>query len=309
MEVSVAGLGGGGPAQLGQRDDRLADADSVALVRRALDLGVNIIDTAESYLTEQVIGRAVSEFGRDRVVLATKKTPWHGSWREMGEVISPDELTSGLERSLQRLGSDHVDIYQLHALRHWHYEQAVETLVPAMQRLRDQGKIRFLGVTEEFIRDPGHQMLQLAVADDCWDTVMVGCSLLNPSARDRVLTPARERGIGTLIMFAVRRALSQPEKLREVIDGLVAEGHVAADAVDRDDPLKFLTTPGVAASLPEAAYRYCRHTPGADVVLTGTGNFDHLAENVASINAAPLPAAVLERLDALFGRLEHLSGN
>jgi aryl-alcohol dehydrogenase-like predicted oxidoreductase len=64
-----------------------------------------------------------------------------------------------------------------------------------------------------------------------------------------------------------------------------------------------------AATLPEAAYRFCRHQPGIHVVLTGTGNPEHLRENVAAILKPALPKAVLRKLDHLFGRLDSLSGN
>ena len=82
-----------------------------------------------------------------------------------------------------------------------------------------------------------------------------------------------------------------------------------ADELDIEDPLGFLVQEGGARSVVEAAYRFARHEPGCDVVLTGTGSPAHLEENVASINAPPLPSDDLERLRRLFGHLDHLSGN
>jgi aryl-alcohol dehydrogenase-like predicted oxidoreductase len=64
-----------------------------------------------------------------------------------------------------------------------------------------------------------------------------------------------------------------------------------------------------AATLPEAAYRFCRHEQGVDVVLTGTGNLDHLKANVESILKPPLPNPVLQKLKDLFGALDYLTGN
>jgi aryl-alcohol dehydrogenase-like predicted oxidoreductase len=61
--------------------------------------------------------------------------------------------------------------------------------------------------------------------------------------------------------------------------------------------------------LPEAAYRFCRHERGVDVVLTGTGNSQHLKSNVESILKPPLPKSVLDRLEKLFGDLDYLTGN
>ncbi|HET7008805.1 MAG TPA: aldo/keto reductase, partial [Candidatus Binatia bacterium] len=64
-----------------------------------------------------------------------------------------------------------------------------------------------------------------------------------------------------------------------------------------------------AATLPEAAYRFCRHEQGVDVVLTGTGNPDHLKENIAAILKPPLPDSALAKLEKLFGGLDSLTGN
>jgi aryl-alcohol dehydrogenase-like predicted oxidoreductase len=66
---------------------------------------------------------------------------------------------------------------------------------------------------------------------------------------------------------------------------------------------------GGASSVVEAAYRFCRHEPGADVILTGTGNVAHLEENLHALQAPPLPAGVLARLEALFGKVDFISAN
>jgi aryl-alcohol dehydrogenase-like predicted oxidoreductase len=79
---------------------------------------------------------------------------------------------------------------------------------------------------------------------------------------------------------------------------------VPSRLAESDDPLGFLVHEGGASSVIDAAYRYARHEPGADVVLFGTGDPDHLESNVRSILAPPLPAADVERLNELFGALE-----
>jgi len=131
--------------------------------------------------------------------------------------------------------------------------------------------------------------------------------LLNQSARERVFARARARRIGTLIMFAVRRALSRPERLREVLAELAQRGEITPRQAE--EGLSFLVGGEAALSLPDAAYRYCRHEPGADVVLTGTGSEAHLLENLASIQRADLPREARARLAELFGKLDHLSGH
>jgi aryl-alcohol dehydrogenase-like predicted oxidoreductase len=81
-------------------------------------------------------------------------------------------------------------------------------------------------------------------------------------------------------MFAVREALSRPDELKQVVSQLIERGEVEAGAVDAADPLGFL---GDGKAVVEAAYRFCRHEPGATVVLTGTGDPEHLKANVAAI--------------------------
>jgi L-galactose dehydrogenase len=79
--------------------------------------------------------------------------------------------------------------------------------------------------------------------------------------------------------------------------------------VNPDDPLDFLRQEGDAPTLPEAAYRFCRHEQGVDVVLTGTGNSAHLQANVEAILKPALPSGVLQRLKTIFGNLDTLTGN
>jgi L-galactose dehydrogenase len=107
----------------------------------------------------------------------------------------------------------------------------------------------------------------------------------------------------------VRRALSRPERLKTLCADLVKKRVIRPGVLDADDPLGFVLRESGATTLPEAAYRFCRHEPGVDVVLTGTGNPEHLRANVASIIKPALPEAVLTRLEALFGSVDWLTGN
>jgi aryl-alcohol dehydrogenase-like predicted oxidoreductase len=304
LKVSVAGLGCGGPSRLGMRDDPQSASHAVSIVEQAIDLGVNFIDTAQNYGTEPVVGKAIAGIGRDKLVISTKKT------LPPADHSNPEqEVFKGLEQSLKALGTDHIDVYHLHGVEPKDYQFAKNKLMPAMRRLKEQGKIRFIGVTEGFVQDPSHAVLQDGLKENLWDVLMVGFSLLNPSARRTVLPPAKKNGVGTLNMFAVRRALSRPERVRELCAELVAKGAIKKDAVDLNDPLGFLLKESDAATLPEAAYRFCRHEPGIDVVLTGTGNPQHLKENIAAILKPALPKAALEKLEKLFGGLGYLTGN
>jgi aryl-alcohol dehydrogenase-like predicted oxidoreductase len=304
LKVSVAGLGCGGPSRLGIRNDPQSANHAVALIKRAIDLGVNCLDTAQNYGTEAVVGKAIAGVPRERLVISTKKT-----------LISPDhpdpeaEVIKGLEQSLKAIGTHYIDVYHLHGVEPKDYAFAKERLMPVMRRLKESGKVRFIGVTEGFVADPAHRVLQDGLAEDLWDVVMVGFSLLNPSARKTVFPATQQKRVGVLNMFAVRRALSRPERLREIVAELVAKGTIAKNLLDAKVPLGFLVKETDAKTIPEAAYRFCRHERGVDVVLFGTGNPTHLEENVAAILKPPLPQPALQKLDEIFGALDHLTGN
>ena len=303
LKVSVAGLGCGGPSRLGLRDSK-PQRDCVALVRQALDLGVNFLDTAEVYGTEEIVGKAIAEIPRDRIVLSTKKKfPLDDPSDPAGEV------RKSLEQSLRRLGTDYIDVYHAHGVEPGDYAYASSKLLPVLLRMREEGKIRFVAISEAFVEDSGHRMLAEALEDGRWDVVMVGFNILNPSARNRVFAKTLQENVGTLVMFAVRRALSQPDRLKAIVAELLQKSAIPRASVNADDPLDFLRQEGGAPTLPEAAYRFCRHEQGVDVVLTGTGNSEHLRENVEAILKPALPSGVLQRLETIFGNLDTLTGN
>jgi aryl-alcohol dehydrogenase-like predicted oxidoreductase len=306
VEVSVAGLGCGGHSRLGMATGH-SEAHASDIVRHALDLGINFIDTARAYGTEAAVGAAING-RRDRVVLSSKALP-----RGRDGLLSAAALTESLEKSLHRLGTDCIDVFHLHGVLQADYPYCRDELVPELLRQRGLGKIRFLGITERFSGDTAHAMLNAALPDDHFDVIMVGFNLLNPAARHSVFPLTRKHDVGTLIMFAVRRALGQPEALAQAIAGLIASGQVDRQvdgkALEVSDPLGFVADHPDVRSLVEAAYRYCRHEPGVHVVLTGTGSIDHLTENVASILAPALPDALLDRLNSLFGAVDSVSGD
>lgn len=302
LKVSVAGLGCGGPSRLGQRQHK-TERESVLLVRQALDMGVNLIDTAESYGTEPIVGRALEGIPRDRVVLSGKKT--------LPPSSSPDpavELRKSLEKSLRQLRTDYIDVYHCHGVEPEQYGYVVDKLVPPLMKLRQQGKFRFLGITEAFVPDPRHVMLRRALDDDWWDVVMVGFNMLNQTARTEVFPKAQERNVGVLNMFAVRKALSRPAHLRKIIAGLKQQRIIDADACDDEDPLGFVLQSRDVSSLPEAAYRFCRHEPGIHVVLTGTGSSDHLKANLQNLSKPPLDDSIQSRLRDIFAHVDSVSG-
>lgn len=297
LKVSVAGLGCGGFSKLGLGTGQSAE-HAVGIIRQALDLGVNLIDTAAVYGTEDVVGAALKAVPRDSVVVCTKAS------KPTGDIaFSVDRVIDSLDRSLRRLGLDHVDVFQLHAVPPAAYDHVRDVIAPALLRQRDKGKFRFLGITETAPNDPEQHMLNRAMRDDPWDTAMVAFHLMDQVARTQVFPHTLANRIGTLMMFAVRGIFARPARLAATMRELVAAGQVPEWLGQTDDPLGFLVHPDGASSLTDAAYRYVRHEPGVDVVLFGTGDSGHLRTNIASILKPPLPDADRERVAALFGHL------
>jgi len=296
LRVSVAGLGSGGPSRLGQKAG-LSKDQGVALIRRAIDLGINFFDTAYIYKTEGIVGAALKEVPRDSVILSTKFS---------SEGASAGRIVKALDVSLRTIGTDYLDVFHLHGVSPDDYDRAVDTLVPALMRERERGKFRFLGITEIMSRDLDHVALTRALADDCWDVIMVSFNMMHQSAVAHVLPKARERHLGTLIMAPARCLVSTPDRLVQAIKALVKQGSLPEVLGDTEDPLGFLLHEGGADSLLDAAYRFARHQTGTDVVLFGTGNLDHLEANIASLLKPPLPKTSVDQLTALFGHLKGL---
>jgi aryl-alcohol dehydrogenase-like predicted oxidoreductase len=309
LRVSRMGLGCGGHSRLGLARGGSAE-HAERIVKDAISLGINFIDTAESYGTESAVGNALVGVPRESYILSTKAGINAGFAKDDAR-SQPDEFASRVEASLKKLRTDHIDVFHLHGVQAADYSYARDEVYPELVILKDQGKIRHIGITEAFAADPSHQMLAPAVQNDpdLWDVVMVGFNLLNPSARKTVLPVTMENGIGTLCMFAVRRALSQPESLRELVGKLISDGAISAGDVSAEDPLGFLLADSDASSIPEAAYRFCLHEPGMDVILSGTGNPEHLRQNAKFLSMPPLPTPVQEKLRDIFEHVDSVSGN
>ena len=299
LKVSVMGVGCGGPSRVGKGTGKTKE-ESIALIHHALDSDINIIDTAELYRTESIVGEAIKGYDRESVILSTKKSVFGN--------ISPKSVERSFDKSLKSLGTDYIDIYHLHAVLPEDYEKVISKTMPILQKLRDEGKIRFFGITERFDIDSQHIMLQKALKDDYWDVMMVGFNILNQSARERVFPETMKKNIGTLIMFPVRLALSRPERLNQLIDELIEKGELDPSDIDMKNPLGFLIHEGGATNLVDAAYRFCNYEPGTDVILSGTGNIDHLKANFESFSRPPLPDEDVLKLKKIFQNVDSVSG-
>ena len=313
LSVSLLSLGSGGPNRFGQ--SRYTSRNSILrLVRHALDLGINFFDTASSYgQSESLLGEALQGVPRDRYYVATKVLPVNGS-----TVISVDEARRLVERSLHRLGVEELDILQLHRVPREFYEQAVDRLMPEFEKLRTEGKVRYIGITESSRLDPQHKMLKRALHDDWFDTVMVAYNLTNPCAEEEIFPLASAKDVGVIGMVAARHLVSRKtaERLKLFSRDLIS----LATSPPRRDKLKIRlqgalstlkqTMAGRNISvlrnsgdesliLPGAAYTFAASHPAIDTVLTGTNELSHLEQNLEATLAPALTPEEIRQLQML----------
>ncbi|HEU5420661.1 MAG TPA: aldo/keto reductase [Streptosporangiaceae bacterium] len=189
LTVSRQGLGCMGMSEFYGAGD---DAESVATIHRALDLGVTLLDTADIYgpfTNEELVGRAIAG-RRDQVVLATKfglvRDPADPAAR--GVSGRPEYVRQSCEASLRRLGTDHIDLYYQHRVDP---DTPIEETVGAMAELVTAGKVRYLGLSEA-----GPDTLRRAHAVHPVSALQTEYSIWARDPETQILPAARELGIG-----------------------------------------------------------------------------------------------------------------
>ena len=307
ISTTAAGLGCGGFSRIGLA--KYGEAHAAGIVQKAYELGVRFFDTATVYGTEAAVGEGLKDYLRDSYTISTKFPLLEGDWREGCQ----QRFTETLDASLRALRTDCIDIYNIHGVQPGEYADVRELLVPEMIKARDAGKIRFLGITERFMHDTTHQMLEAALEDDLFDVIMVGYNLMNMTAARTVFPKAAQNNTGVLCMFAVRHALADLKQMKADIQKILDHGQGGPGLEANDNALDFLMAPDpdgvpVASSIMEAAYRFCAHNDGIHVVLTGTGSAAHLEDNLRSLEAEALPQHVLDKIDQLFGMSDCVCG-
>jgi aryl-alcohol dehydrogenase-like predicted oxidoreductase len=285
-------------------------------VARALEHGINYLDTAPAY------GSGESEKNLGQVLRVLKPAVIVGSkWR----LAAPDladvagAVARSVETSLARLGLERLDLLHLHNLigrvgdeRPLGVARVLDAVVPAVRRLQELGKVRFFGITASGETGALHR----ALSSGAIDTAQVVYNLLNPTGAyevpagfpaqdyDRLLLLAREHGVGTIGIRAVAGgALSgqvarHPTAIPSVSP--IASGPDYATDVARSRALEPLVAQGHAGSLIEAALRFTITGDAMSTVQIGCSDLAQLDFAAAAINKGPLPPAALSTLNAIW---------
>ena len=298
INVSLASLGTGGPSNLGQRKG-LSQLDQTRLIRRALDLGINFLDTSVGYgESESILGRALEGVPRDNYVLATK-------WKyDVEPAVSIQDLVRSVDQSLHRTRTEFIDVMQFHGVTTKTYCIILDQFYPVLKSLQSAGKIRYIGFSEQFVVDPTHQVATLALKQnpELWDTIMLKYGILNQYAAREALPLAMRHNVGIINMAAVRIKLPDPVLLEQLIGEWKDRGEIPTHSVPDIDPLGWLIHDGVESVI-SAAYKFAADHPAITTVLTGTANIEHLEDNVSTLEEPVLPPADKRLLIDTFGHI------
>ena len=313
MKLSILGFGCG---NVGGLMIRGAPGDRERAVARALEAGVNYFDTAAQYgdgQSETNLGLVLKKLKPATVVVGTKVRLKPA---EFGAIA--DAVAKSLEGSLKRLGMERVDIFHLHneitnsgGGETLSAQQVVEEVAPAFERLRQQGKIRFLGLTAT----GDTAALKEVIDARAFDSAQMVFNMLNPSAAQALPAnyPAQDygklfdrtqaAGVGVVgIRVLAGGALSgSPERHAIASPAPPPIGSALEHGGDlkRARRLMPLVREGFAANLPEAATRFAISHPAMGTILVGMATIQQFEQALAAVVKGPLPQAALDRLASL----------
>lgn len=265
MNLSVLGFGG---SEIGYERASLATVKK--LLNQALDAGLNVIDTAECYVTsEELIGAAVGA-RRGDLYLFTKCGHERGwaqpDWR-------PESLLRSIERSLKRLKTDYVDLVQLHSCSEVELREG--GVIDALKRARERGHTRYIGYS-------GDSAAALyAVEYGEFDTLQISVSIADQEALERVLPLARARNMGViakrpLANIAWHNGSRPPDDFY---------GRVYWERLLK---LKYPFLEGDLKTTVATALRFALSVPGVHTAIVGTAKPGRFSENAAALQAGPL---------------------
>ncbi|MBM3776552.1 MAG: aldo/keto reductase [Acidobacteria bacterium] len=250
------------PAGEDARPDR---AGAARLLHRALDLGINYVDTARAYgEAEERIGAALGG-RRSEFFLASKVLPG-----------DPGSVAASVRQSLQALGTEVIDVMMIHSAPADVFLRS--DVLPVLEGFRRQGHIRFLGASVY-----GEQSALAAIESGFCDCLQIAYSLLDRRPESRVLAAARERDVGIVARSVLLKG-ALTHRYRYLPEALAP----LRRAVEQIDP-----------DLPELAYRYVLHNPLVHTALAGTARVDELEAVAGYAAAPPLTGELLARIGAI----------
>jgi myo-inositol catabolism protein IolS len=282
--VSEIGMGCN---RLGEKQE--SDAHWIGLVHAAVDLGITVFDTAEAYgwgRSETIIGQAIGN--RQDVLVASKVS----RDRETGaKEWQPERIIARAEESLRRLQRDTIDIYQLHSpslaeMQSYDWPKAMDTL-------KQQGKIRFSGVS---INDAesGRWLIENGLAQ----VLQVDYSMLVTAVGNEIFPLAEEQGVGILIRMPMARGVltgkftektdtegHRASMLGEKLDDMIVHARQLAPIAQRHD-----------GSFGQFALRYAVSPKAVSAAIPGARTIEQLTQNVAASNGYGLDAATLAEI-------------
>ncbi len=294
-EIGYGAWGIGGTQWLGGTDD-----ESLAALRRAIELGLNFIDTALAYgagHSEQLVGRVARESGR-RIYVATKVPPKNQLWPArpgigIEQVFPYDYILRSAERSLKHLGMETIDLLQLHV---WNPEWiARDEWRRALEELKSSGKVRMVGIS---INDHQPDSALEIIETGLIDTVQVIYNIFDQTPERNLFPLAMARNIGVIARVPLDEG-SLTGKIDEHTRFAPGDFRVGYFRGDRKKQVKehvesLLRDLGVdPASLPEIALRFCLSHPAVSTVIPGMRSLWNAEANCAVPDKGPLPPETL----------------
>jgi myo-inositol catabolism protein IolS len=283
LNVSIIGMGLwaiGGDAW-GPVDDE----NSLAAMQKAWELGVNFYDTADVYgrgRSEGLLARFLKNVPRDKIYVATKVGLWRKGSERPNPYTDPAMIMEECEASLQRLGIDHIDVYQDHV---W-WDENTEVFAEAFLKLKQQGKIRFGGVsTNDF-----NYIRHFDEAMNGMDTLQIDYSILNRRPEKDALPYCLERNIGVIVRgpLAMGKLTGKFTSETTFPEGDVRRGWTSPEHranfirdLEFAEKLRFLEN---GRTMAQAALAYVLAHPAVSTVIPGAKTPEQVADNVGAID-------------------------
>lgn len=261
-----------------------AETDARNLLNRAIDSGVNFIDTAALYgNSEEIIGRALKG-RRSEYVLATKCV--HRLDEGLDYAGSRQSIAESIDQSLSRLQTDYIDLLQVHGRDLLDVELRMirdGAVMDEMEKARKAGKIRYTGYSSY-----SEEAALAAIEDDRWDTLQFACNILDRRYLKRVIPEACKRGVGIIVRSALLKG-ALTDKSRFMPDRLKP----LVDHIDRLVEVQSATR----YSLPQLALRFVLSIAEISTVIVGADRLEYLEEAIAASDDESLSEEVLVRLE------------